>query len=79
MILRIIINKTQQLPKGTIEALHKEACHRLHRRWPDLNIEVTRGPNNDVVVRRTTSKDKDAILEVVQAIWEDPDSWMPAT
>ncbi|MGY4028423.1 DinI-like family protein [Aeromonas rivuli] len=79
MILRIVINKQQKLPNGAVEALQREAARRLHRRWPELTIEVMRGLNNEVVVRRTTDSDKEAILEFVQEIWEDPDAWMPVT
>ncbi|OZG42515.1 hypothetical protein CAK78_07525 [Aeromonas sp. A35_P] len=79
MILRIIIDKKQKLPNGTTEALQKEAARRLLTRWPELVIGVIRGQRNDVEVKRTTAEERDAILEVVQEVWEDPDSWMPAT
>ncbi|MGU5657939.1 MULTISPECIES: DinI-like family protein [Aeromonas] len=79
MILRIIIDKKQKLPNGTTEALQKEAARRLLTRWPELVIDVIRGQRNDVEVKRTTAEERDAILEVVQEVWEDPDSWMPAT
>ena len=79
MILRIIIDKNQKLPNGTTEALQKEAARRLLTRWPELAIDVIRGQRNDVEVKRTTAEERDAILEVVQEVWEDPDSWMPAT
>lgn len=79
MILRIIIDKKQKLPDGTTEALQREAACRLLTRWPELAIDVIRGQRNDVEVKRTTEEERDAILEVVQEVWEDPDSWMPAT
>lgn len=79
MILRIIIDKKQKLPNGTTEALQKEAARRLLTRWPELVIDVIWGQRNDVEVKRTTEEERDAILEVVQEVWEDPDSWMPAT
>lgn len=79
MILRIIIDKKQKLPNGTTDALQKEAARRLLTRWPELVIDVIRGQRNDVEVKRTTAEERDAILEVVQEVWEDPDSWMPAT
>ena len=77
MILRIVISKAQELPKGAIESLHKETNRRLHRRWPELSIEVIRGVNNEVIVKRTSDKDKKAILEAVQELWEEADAWMP--
>lgn len=79
MILHIIIDKKQKLPNGTLEALQQEASRRLLTRWPALTIDVIRGQRNDVEVKRTTDEERDAILEVVQEVWEDPDSWMPAS
>ncbi|MNF28228.1 DNA damage-inducible protein I [compost metagenome] len=79
MILRIIIDKTQKLPNGTTESLQQEAARRLHERWPELTIDVIRGLRTEIEIKRTTDEEREAILEAVQAIWEDPDSWMPAT
>lgn len=79
MILRIIIDKTQKLPNGTTESLQQEAARRLHKRWPELTIDVIRGLRTEIEVKRTTDEEREAILEAVQEIWEDPDSWMPAT
>lgn len=79
MNLTITLDKSQEMPKGTLEALKAAMEKRLHTHWPELEIIVKKAQRTDISLTRVSKDDRKRIMETAAEVWEDSDGWMPET
>lgn len=76
MRLEIIIDKKHGIALETIEALANELNRQLTVKFSDLSIRVATG--SAMSISKASKEDKIMIEELVQDVWENSESWMPA-
>ncbi len=66
-----------KLPMGTFDALRNEITKQLSPKYPDLNIDISWGPNADVSISGLGKNEKKTYIEeTLEEIWNDGE-WMP--
>ncbi len=78
MRLEIIIDKKHGIALETIEALANELNRQLTVKFSDLSIRVATGSAMSMSISKASKEDKVMIEELVQDVWENSESWMPA-
>ncbi len=77
MNLTITLDKSQETPKGMLEALKSAMEKRLHTHWPELEVTVKKAQKTDFSLSRVSKDDRKRIMEAAEEVWEDSDGWMP--
>lgn len=75
--IRFNRNKKGQLPTGTFEALRNEITKRLSAKYPDLNIDINWGTQDNVSIDGLGNNEKKTYIEeTLEEIFIDGD-WLP--
>ncbi|MGG4607868.1 DinI-like family protein [Providencia sp. Me31A] len=77
--IRFNSNKKGKLPTGTFEALQKEIAKRLSAKYPDLNIDINWGTQDNLSIDGLGKNEKKTYIEeTLEEIFNDGD-WLPET
>ncbi|WP_273827572.1 DinI-like family protein, partial [Providencia rettgeri] len=77
--IRFNSNKKGKLPTGTFDALQKEIAKRLGAKYPDLNIDINWGTQDNLSIDGLGKNEKKTYIEeTLEEIFNEGD-WLPET
>lgn len=76
MHVELLIDKTKQLPVGSVQALKEEFQKRLDDSYPSATFAVRRAHSYGLSVVSGTARDKEVIDVMLQNMWESLEDWL---
>ncbi|WP_336658270.1 DinI family protein [Leclercia adecarboxylata] len=75
MKVELTIDRTKELPKGTVPALEKELLKRLQGQFDDCSLVVRRASSDGLSVYGGEKEAKKTVEGILQDTWESADDW----
>lgn len=75
MKVELNIDRTKELPKGTVPALEKEFLKRLQNLFDECCLVIRRAGSDGLSVYRGEKEAKKKVEEILLQTWESADDW----
>ncbi|WP_318477551.1 DinI-like family protein [Photobacterium leiognathi] len=75
MRIELMINKLN-LSETHFTKIDEEFTHRVLAVWPDANVRVRLGGNNDLSVLGCLSDEKERVESLLQEMFDEADEWL---
>ncbi len=75
MRIELMINKLN-LSETHFTKIDEEFTRRVHTVWPDANVRVHLGGNNDLSVLGCLSDEKERVESLLQEMFDEADEWL---
>ncbi|MDP9944385.1 DinI-like family protein [Enterobacter ludwigii] len=75
MKVELTIDRTKELPKGTVSVLKKELLKQLQIQFEECSLIVRRAGSDGLSVYGGEKEAKKKVEEILQQTWESADDW----
>lgn len=75
MKVELTIDRTKELPEGTVPALERELLKRIQSQFDECSLIVRRAGSDGLSVYGGEKEAKKKVEEILQQTWESADDW----
>ena len=75
MKVELNIDRTKELPKGTVPALEKKFLKRLQNLFDECSLVIRRAGSDGLSVYRGEKEAKKKVEEILLQTWESAEDW----